>query len=145
MENRSRVFVDSNFFVAFFNPADSLHSRAVAAAKKLYQDDAALVISNFIFLEVVTVISQRVGRESALRVGAHLLNDPRKIEIIHIDPFLQDSAWRIFQSIPKKDVGFVDCSILAVLRAEDIRSLLTFDAADFRRALKNTRVSFYGE
>ncbi|MEK7541546.1 MAG: PIN domain-containing protein [Patescibacteria group bacterium] len=145
MENRSRVFADSNFFIAFFNPADSLHPRAVAAAKKLYQDDAVLVISNFIFLEVVTVISQRVGRGAALRVGAHLLNDPRKIEVIHIDPILQDSAWRIFQSISVKDAGFVDCSILAVLRAEDIRSLLTFDAADFRKILKNTRVSFYGE
>lgn len=138
------VFVDSNYFIAFFNPADALHSRALVSAKKLYAEDVNFVISNFIFLEVVTVLSQRVGKQSALRVGSHLLDDP-KLSIIHIDPSLQQTAWQIFQTVPAKDIGFVDCSILAVMRAEAIHLLLTFDKTDFRPLLKNFHFAFYDD
>jgi len=142
MEGNSRVFVDSNYFIAFFNPADALHRRAIVAAKKLYAEDAVFVISNFIFLEVVTVLSQRVGRESALRVGAYLLDDP-KVEVIHIDSSLQEATWGIFRRVPGKDIGFVDCSILAVMHAEAIRLLLTFDVKDFRPLLRQYYFAFY--
>jgi len=144
MEGSSRVFVDSNYFIAFFNPADALNSRAVAVAKKMYAEDAVFVISNFIFLEVVTVLSQRVGRDAALRVGRHLLEDP-KVQMIHIDQPLQQAAWSIFQAVPGKDVGFVDCSILAVMQAEALRLLLTFDVKDFRPLLKGFRFAVYPE
>lgn len=142
MEESKRIFVDSNYFIAFFNPSDALHARAIKIGKELYAQDAALVISNFIFLEVVTVLAQRVGKESALRVGRHLLEDP-KASIIHVDLSLHQAAWQIFQRVPGKDVGFVDCSILAVMHAEAIRSLLTFDVRDFRPLLKSFRLTFY--
>lgn len=144
MEEGKRIFVDSNYFIAFFNPSDALHARAIRIGKELYAQDAALVISNFIFLEVVTVLSQRVGKESALRVGRHLLEDP-KVNIIHIDTALQQATWDIFQAVSGKDAGFVDCSILAVMRAEAVRTLLTFDITDFRPLLKNFHLAFYKE
>lgn len=144
MAENKDIFVDSNYFIAFFNSSDTLHARAIMIAKELYAQNTALIISNFIFLEVVTVLSQRVGRESGLRVGRHLLDDP-KVNIIHIDTALQQATWDIFQAVSGKDIGFVDCSILAVMRAEAVRTLLTFDRTDFRPLLKNFHFSFYKE
>ena len=63
MEVKSKsddVFVDSNFFCAFYNPKDALHAKALSLAEKLSLSKARLWISNYIFLEVVTIISQRL-------------------------------------------------------------------------------------
>lgn len=142
METNRQVFIDSNYFVAFFNVHDSLHQRAVTLARKLESGKITIVVSNFIFLEVVTVLAQRVGKASAARVGRYLLEDSR-IKTIHIDTVLQSDSWRIFQKIKDKNISFVDCSILAVMRAEYITDLLTFDEADFKKLKRNYRFHLF--
>lgn len=142
MEKDRRVFVDSNYLVAFFNAKDTLHHRAAVLAKKLESDKIIIVISNFIFLEVVTVLAQRVGKETAVWVGQYLLENP-KIKMFHIDMTLQSDAWRIFQHIKNKNISFVDCSILALMQAEYISDLLTFDEDDFRKLKKNYKFRLF--
>lgn len=142
METDRRVFIDSNYFVAFFNINDTLHRSVVVLAKKLVSHKLTLVISNFIFLEVVTVLAQRVGKETAVLVGKHLLADP-KIKMVQIDTTLQRDAWHIFQKIRSKNISFVDCSILAVMQAESITDLLTFDEDDFRKLKRNFKFNIF--
>ncbi|MEK9174545.1 MAG: PIN domain-containing protein [Patescibacteria group bacterium] len=142
MEKDKQVFVDSNYFVAFFNVKDNLHQNAISWAKKLESGKITIIISNFIFLEVVTVLAQRVGKETSVRVGRYLSEDP-KIKIIHIDTILQDDTWHIFRKIKDKNIGFVDCSILAVLQAEYMAELLTFDETDFKKLRKNYRFNLF--
>lgn len=127
--------MDANYFVALFNPYDSLHKEAFAIASALEKENPALIITNFIFLEIVTVLSQKRGRTVALEAGTYLLSAPT-ITTIHIDEALNSNSWNIFQHIAHKDISFVDCSILAVLRAESIPTLLTFDTSDFKRLQK---------
>lgn len=142
MAANERVFVDSNFFIAFFNTADALHQQALTAGKALTAAGNYLIISNFVFLETVTVLSQRVGKQTAQQVGAYLLSDPY-LQIIHIDPALQAHTWRIFQEATNKNVSFVDCSNLAVIQAESIPYLLTFDVPDFKVLMKKYRCQLY--
>lgn len=142
MEKNRSVFVDSNYFVAFFNTNDTLHKKAVNLAKELERNNLTILISNFIFLETVTVLAQRVGKEIALRVGRYLLEDP-KINMLHIDAELQNAAWLIFQEIKDKNISFVDCSNLAVLRSEDGAELLTFDETDFKKLKRNYKFNLF--
>lgn len=142
MEKDRWIFVDSNYLVAFFNVKDTLHQRAVILAKKLESDKITIIISNFIFLEVVTVLAQRVGKETASRVGQYLFENP-KIKMFHIDIILQNDTWRIFQHIRDKNISFVDCSILALMQAEHINDLLTFDEDDFRKLKKNYKFHLF--
>ncbi len=124
------IFVDANFFIALFYSKDSLHKRAITISKKLKKESIQLVISNLIFAEVVTVISQRVSRDIAIHAGQEIFKNPA-VRMVYIDEYLHNLSWQIFQEISKKDMSFVDCSILGVMRAEGIQKLLTFDREDF--------------
>ncbi|MBU2591923.1 MAG: PIN domain-containing protein [Patescibacteria group bacterium] len=124
-EDNGRVFVDANFFVALFNPKDSLHKEAIRISRKLKKYKKELVVSNFIFLEVVTVVSQKMCKRAALVLGKELLAG--KVEIIHVTEKLNRLSWDIFKKVADKDVSFVDCSVLAIMKEEEIKELLTFD------------------
>ncbi|MBI2121341.1 MAG: type II toxin-antitoxin system VapC family toxin [Candidatus Wildermuthbacteria bacterium] len=143
MEKRSnRLFVDSNFFVALFNKQDALAERADEISRALDENPRVLVISNLVFLEIVTVISVRVGRQVAKEVGSSLLLRP-DVRIVHVDEDLHEESWKIFQETEGKNISFVDCSIAAVMRAEGISALLTFDRKDFKGFGKHCQLSFY--
>lgn len=138
----TKIFADSNFFIALFNPSDTLHNRALLAKEKLEKDGYPVVISNFVFLESVTVLSQRMGRESAIFLGKHLVED-ENFEWVYVDERLQDASWAIFKQTRKKNMGLVDCSHLAIMQAEGISRLLTFDEEDFSNLRKVYDFSFY--
>lgn len=142
MDKRDKLFIDSNFFIALFNPADTLNQKALTISQKLKKENPRLYISNFVFLEVVTVLAQRVSRKAAISLGNHLLKD-KQLEIIHIDKRLNELSWEFFKKIKKKNVSFVDCSILAAMKAEGIKKLLTFDQGDFLSLKRKFRFSFY--
>lgn len=137
-----QLFVDSNFFIALFHQQDSLHEQALSIAKNLDRQWRPLVISNFVFLEVVTVLSQRKSRAQAREAGKFFLSDPG-IVMHHIDEKLQQASWNIFQTVGRKGMSFVDCSIVALMQSEGIHTLLTFDQTDFRSLQKTFRFSLY--
>lgn len=141
MEENERVFADANYFVALFNASDGLHADALKIGAKIDAAGTRLVTSNFIFLEAVTVLAYRKGKEAACEAGKYLLCGD--IEIIHIDETLQRMSWDMFQEISGKNVSFVDASIVAILRAESIRRLLTFDLKDFTKLARQYHFDFY--
>ena len=141
-ERNSEIFADSNYFIALANENDSLHTRALAVSKTIEKSAIQLHISNLVFLEVVTVLSQKRNREVANKTGQYLLSDTR-ISFFHIDEQLQEESWKLFQSIPLKNMGFVDCSTIAVMKALDVSELLTFDTTDFRKLQGTYRFSFF--
>ncbi|HZX49667.1 MAG TPA: PIN domain-containing protein [Candidatus Paceibacterota bacterium] len=143
MEERNKVFADSNYFVALFNTDDSLYEEARHIAQKISSDATQLAISNFIFLEVVSILSQRKGKAAAIQAGQDILSHPSLINVVHVDETLQQAAWDIFQSIEHKNISFVDCSIIAAIKTEGIKKLLTFDKTDFKKLQKKYRFSFY--
>ena len=71
-ENNSKVFVDSNFYIALFNPEDTLYNKAAQISKKIQKQDLKIFISNLIFLEAVTVLSMRTNRKTAVETGIRL-------------------------------------------------------------------------
>lgn len=141
-KNKQRVFGDSNFFVALLNPFDSLHEKALQASLRMKEELCQLIITNLIFLEIVTILSQRVSRRVSITFGTHILQD-NQIEIIHVDEELQKRSWEIFQTTDKKNVSFVDCSILATMKFNNVHTLLTFDREDFQQLLKEHKFSLF--
>lgn len=131
----SRIFVDSNVFIALYNPTDSLHAEALNLGVIFDQQQLSLVISDYIFLEVVTVLAQRRGKIVANQVGDMLLSHPM-IHSIHIDEMTRLETWRLFQKLSNKDTSFVDCSIAVIMGNEGIHDLLTFDKKDFKSLQK---------
>ena len=141
MEGNKKIFADSNYFIALFNAHDALHERAKKITREMEQ--IVFYISNFIFLETVTVLSQKCGRKTSREVGEHLLKNPL-IKIVHFDEILQKETWRIFQEEPSKNISFADCSTVAVMDTEGISELLTFDTTDFKKLAKKHHFKLYG-
>lgn len=142
MERDEQVFADSNYFIALSNPSDSLHQRAIEVSSRIDARETPLVISNFIFLEVVTVLARKRGGSAAEEAGAYLLS-ASFITRIHIDEWLQKETWEIFRNTASENISFVDCSVLAVMGTEGITKLLTFDMSDFRGLQRKYRFQFF--
>lgn len=137
----SDLLIDSNFVIALYNPVDNLHRKAKQISERLKSMRYKMYISEYIFLEIVTVLSQRGGREIAIQAGKDLLRE-KDFVFIQINEELHKITWQIFQEIKKKDISFVDCSILAAMRFFNIKKLLTFDKEDFTQLRRKYRFSF---
>lgn len=111
-------------------------------ASSLKEARSSIVISNYILLEVLTVLAQRTNKNHALSVG-RLLKSDKNINVIHIDESLDEDSWQIFQALPGKNISWVDCSTLAVMRYAGIKQLLTFDATDFASLRGQFGFSFF--
>ncbi|MGI9028081.1 MAG: type II toxin-antitoxin system VapC family toxin [Candidatus Saccharimonadales bacterium] len=142
MAIKNNVFVDSNFLIGLYNASDTLHGKTSAINARLASSGARLYVSNYILLEVLTVLSQRIGRAEAIAVGNNII-DGGHIEVIHINEDMHALSWNIFQLVTNKNVSFVDCSILAVMQDSGIRHLLTFDKTDFGPLRKQFGFSFF--
>jgi len=57
-QRKDNIFVDSNFFIALTNESDSHRQQAIAMSSLLDSIRVQLVISNLVFSETVTILSQ---------------------------------------------------------------------------------------
>jgi predicted nucleic acid-binding protein len=137
-----KVFIDSNYFIALYNPQDKLHEQATTLAIELTKQNPQVYISTFTFIEITTVISQRVGRIASIEAGKELLNSD-DFSFIHGSKELEKRSWEIFQDVSQKNVSFVDCSIIAAMKFEDIPTLITFDKKDFNPLQRKYKFSLY--
>lgn len=142
MATNNKVLIDSNYFIALFNTKDSSHKKAVELSQKLSKDKVQVYITNFITLEVLTVLSQKVGRQASINVG-NMLQETKTIDKIHITRELNKNTWHIFQSISNKNMSFVNCSNLASMQYMGIKQLLTFDITDFSPLRKQYSFNLY--
>jgi len=142
MPIKNKVFVDSSFLVALYNLSDTLHDKTSEVNTRLASSDPDLYVSNYILLEVLTVLSQKIGRSKSVDIGERIIHDGQ-IKVVHITEDLQELSWDIFRSTGNKNMSFVDCSILAVMQDRGLRYLLTFDKTDFTSLRRQFGFSFF--
>ncbi len=118
------VFIDANVLCGLFNNKDSLHEKSKKAIISLKKSEFA--ISNFILLECYTIISQRTSKENATHFRDYIFAN-RQYKIFWIDRRLEDEVWLAFKSIKDKNFSYVDASILAIMKKQNVRHLLSFD------------------
>ena len=122
------IFVDSNVFIALFNKDDSLHERAVKLWHSLRKRNHRVCVSNFIVSEVITVLSQRVGKEIAIEFAVTMYeNERRETSIIYSSERVERKALEYIKSIPSKNFSFVDATIFAILELYEMKNLASFD------------------
>jgi len=125
---------DSNYFIALFSPDDLLHERASHLVHLIAERTA--IISNLVFAEIITVLSQQRGHDFAVQVGEYLLDSPF-ITIIQLDQLHHQMTWKIFRNTHSKNISFVDCSTITVMQTEGLDTLVTFDTTDFKKLQKD--------
>lgn len=124
-ENPQCVFLDTNVLVALYNKKDLLHQEALKIFKTLSSQKARLVVSNYVLLEIYTILSQRAGKKKAIEFGT-MVRSEKPFLIKRVSEGLEEKSWEVFISIKDKNLSFVDSSIIAVVVQEDYQ-LLTLD------------------
>ena len=117
------AFVDTGAWFAYINADDPDHRRVRQFLEK-YQ--GRLVTSTYIFDETVTLTQARLGYRRALTVGGTLLK-PGVVEMIHVTPADEKSAWSLFEKRPDKAYSFTDCTSFVVMRRQKITTAVTLD------------------
>lgn len=125
MDQNKSVFIDTNYFCALYNPKDTLNQKSIIFSKLLKEKKYKAYVSNYIIIETLTIISQRVGKNIALTFWGKI--NEQLIKIIYMDKRLQCQSFKIFKKIRSKNISFVDASIIALIKKHKIDYLLTFD------------------
>jgi len=123
------VFVDSDAFVALIKEDDDNHEKAKGILKALLEDyDTTFITSNYVFSEVATVVSQKVGHREALEFIDTITSPEYYIEMKRVSQELERQAIEIFRRQTSKNVSFVDCTNMAVMTASRIKDIFSFDS-----------------
>ena len=121
------IFTDASAIVSLYSSTDPNHHLAKAIMSNLKADQ--LIISNFVYAEITTIISQRVSKEKAILAGNYMKEN---FKIFRLTEEIENLAWEIFKKQTSKNVSFVDCSTIALFQKGVFDKLFTFDT-DFKK------------
>lgn len=121
------IFVDSDAFIALAKEDDDNHVRAFSSLENLSDKKVHFITSNYVFSEVVTVLSLRISQKAALTF-TQLIKSPETVyDTVWIDEQIEKEALDIFANQSSKNVSLVDCTNMAVMNLKHIRTIFSFD------------------
>ena len=118
------IFIDTSVFIAFLNERDEDHRRATKLMDEISKGKYGKpLISTFVFSEIVTVALLKLGFRIAHETGNQILNSD--ISILDVREEIFKFSWDKFGELG--DMGFVDCTIIAIKEKYNIEKVATFD------------------
>ena len=121
------IVLDSSFLIAFHNQRDVHHPAAAEVMNRLEAGEwGTVLLPEYVFLEVTTVLAARRDVATAVRVGATLLA-ARELEFVPCSDTFVD-AFEVFSRQRKTSLSFVDAAIVAISRRRGAAHVATFDA-----------------
>ena len=116
-------FVDTSVWYALVDARDVNHEQAVSLMARPRQ---AVITTNVVFAESLTLARKRLGHDSAVGLGRRLL-DGRGVRLLRVESSDEKQAWQIFQRSHDKDFSFTDCTSFAVMRRLRLAHAFAFD------------------
>src|SRR3989344_5083348 len=106
------VFLDSSFIISYINKRDNNHNLALKIMAKILSGNyGRIYLSDYVFSECATIFFK-------------IFKDIKKTEII-CRKLKEDMSFYIDKDI--FELSFVDCSIITLMRKNNINYLATFD------------------
>jgi len=128
MPTASDLFVDTSGWAYYLDRQDSLHPSIVALVKQAVFEGRRLVTTNYIFTELVALLSSRyrLPRQQVISVLTAIKRDP-SVEIVYIERAIDDEAWGLLESRLDKQWSLVDASSFIVMKQSGMTEALTTD------------------
>jgi predicted nucleic acid-binding protein len=89
-----------------------------------------ILLPEYVFLEVTTVLRARCGHQVAVDVGTQLL-EAKEVEFVACSEYCLE-AFKIFAEKKEVALSLADAAIVAICRRRSATSIATFDE-DFRK------------
>lgn len=133
------VFIDTEYLIALIDRRDALNGKALALAEGLAEDDAFLVTSDAMMLELGGYFARSPLRAEAIR----WIDEIRRSagwEVVPIEPALLGKAETRYRSHADKTWSLADCVAMEIMTSRRIRDVATtdrgFSQAGFRVLLR---------
>jgi uncharacterized protein len=120
---REALFCDTSALYAYINRKDPDHG---AIKRAISQCKGKLVVTNYIFDEIITLVSARLGHAAAMHVGEILMNSPQ-IDRAWLTPADELNAWVLFSERPDMQYSFTDCTSFVLMRRLGLKKYLALD------------------
>jgi len=117
------ILVDSGFLLAFAQPTDALHRRAVAWARSLSEP---LLTTEYVLCETVNNLSKRADRPRAHRIVEMISGDPN-YTLVPASPELFAAGLRLHRERPDKEWSLTDCVSFHLMRERELTRALAYD------------------
>lgn len=120
------IVLDSSFLVGFYNERDAHHPAARGLMEKFLAGRWGQgLLLEYVFLELMTVLSARRDLAVATRIGRILL-DARELDFVPCsDLFLE--TMEVFSAQSGTRLNFADAAIVSLARSRAGGFILTFD------------------
>ena len=125
-------FLDASYAIALASASDQRHEQAVRLAQRLEAEQARLVTTRAVVLEIGNALSRRRYRQAAVALIDSLERDIR-VEVVPLSEALYQQAWTLFRQRPDKEWGLTDCASFVLMQDRGITEALTADR-HFRQA-----------
>lgn len=125
------VFFDTGAQFALLSRDDKNQQRVAALVDELQAAGTTLVMTDYVFNELLTLITARAGKHKAIEYAAKFPANPIHFQFIGLDDFYEGK--RIFERYRDKNWSFTDCVSFAFMRRLGITTALSFDR-DFTQA-----------
>ncbi|MGV8123794.1 MAG: type II toxin-antitoxin system VapC family toxin [Candidatus Xenobiia bacterium LiM19] len=118
------IFIDTSAFMAIILRNDVNHGKARAIWDALLDSEEALISSNYVLIETISLIQSRIGME-AVRVFFDDL-----VPVLHmewVDAIHHRIAMESLIAANRRNLSLVDCTSFAVMRKKGINRAFAFD------------------
>jgi uncharacterized protein len=138
--SKPKYFLDTSYVIALSATKDQYHHQAELISRKIESEQATLITTEAILLEIGNALAKRHYRPQAIMLIDALKFDPA-VEIIPLTTSLFDKALQLFRQRTDKDWGLIDCISFVVMEQQHLTDALTtdehFNQAGFNALLFN--------
>ncbi|MEW5996458.1 MAG: PIN domain-containing protein [Candidatus Micrarchaeota archaeon] len=118
------MLLDTSFLVAYYDKRDQNHPAAVRLVGELETGKfGRLIISEYVFDELMTILKKFVGKAKAAEKGRDILNS---LDFLQADSKVFQLGWELFKK--SEGLSFTDCYLVAAMKHYNIEYLATFDS-----------------
>lgn len=122
---RRRIFADTSALYELIDE-NARHHREVADFVRENTPNIRLIITDYVFDELVTLVMAKLGKGYAIRLGERLRSS-EFCSVVKVEPEDIEAAWEVFCRYSDKERSFTDCTSYVVMKRLGVEEALTTD------------------
>lgn len=124
----NNIFADTSGWGNLIDSTQKYHESAANIYRSLPHKLCKIVTTNYIITELVALMSSplRIQHQIVVEFINSMKTSPH-VEVVHIDPILDEQAWQLLSNRSDKSWSLVDCSSFVVMEQLGIKEALATD------------------
>lgn len=119
------IFVDTSGLLSVLDRDDATHEKTRVAWAKLLTTDTPLITSNYVLVETIALLQNRLGME-AVRIFQE--DVAPVLDIKWVDEAIHHRATSALLAASRRRLSLVDCTSFEIMRLFGCKTALTLDS-----------------